>query len=150
MQLMDAAIWRLIEEFRREGARDPLIPDFDFEEKLCFLRIRNVNARLTSLYSTYVSDLGVPMMDAVLRESYMNLVQDIFTQFASSPSSEHFPILVRLISEAFTATISQLDDLASASRTFANMDNLPTTETSRITELPDDRPQAASEEDQQL
>jgi len=147
---MDQAIWRLVEEFRREGARDPLIPDFDFEEKLFFLRIHNVNARLTSLYSTYASVLGAHMTDAVLRESYINLVMDIFTQFASLPSNEHFPTLVRLISESFTGTISLLDDLASASRTFESMVNLPTTETSRITELPDDRPAIASEEDQQL
>lgn len=146
MQILDVGVQRLVDEFLPAAAREPRIPDFALEEKLCFLRTRNVSARLTSLYATYARLLGRDMLDAVLRESYINLVQDIFMQCSSSEAQYLSAILARLISEAFMETISLLDDLASASRIFERMDNSSTTASSRITEVDEEEYQATTQE----
>lgn len=128
---VEAIVENLLERDANEGfQRNPVEADrfFDSVEKVSFLRIHNVTPRLQTLYFTYVRSLGRLMLDAVLRESYINLVNNIFMRLSAPGARATSPEVTALISEAFMETISLLDDLVMFSTTFPSAGTLLTME----------------------
>lgn len=101
-----------------------LIPEdgFDCAERISFLRGPGATGLPLRLRNVYVQQLGSSLVDAVLLESYMQMVHNIFMRTSNLEASSALATSAALTSEAFMETIALLDDLAAFSITFPRMD----------------------------